>query len=200
MSNESVINMKTMKMSKLKKAMEIKLTPQRYEHTLGVAYTAAALAMRYDVSMEAAQIAGLLHDCAKCISDEEKLFLCEKYQIDVTNIEHRNPYLLHAKVGTFLAEHDYGVEDYDILNAIRYHTTGRPNMSPLEKIIFVSDYIEPSRNHASNLTKIRKLSFINLDHALIQILTDTISYLKSNGNQEIDSLTEDTYRFYVNLQ
>ena len=171
---------------------------KRYEHTLGVEYTAAALAMRYSADLVKAQIAGLLHDCAKCISDQEKLSICKKYKILVTESEQKAPFLLHAKVGAYLAQNKYGVEDQDILNAITYHTTGRANMSLLEKIVFVADYIEPGRKHATNLGEIRLLAFQDLDKALIRILEDTLSYLEDSGG-EVDPATEMTYKYYSKL-
>lgn len=182
-------------MKQLRKAMKKAQDSKRYEHTLGVAYTAAALAMRYNVSIKDAQTAGMLHDCAKCLSDEKRLSVCEKQHIPVTEVERRNPFLLHAKVGAYLAEKKYGVRDSDILNAIQYHTTGRKNMSLLEKIVFVSDYIEPGRKQAPNLQEIRQLAFIDIDKAMIRILEDTVAYLKE-GNREVDPATEDTLNYY----
>lgn len=187
--------MKTNELSKIRKAMEKSLDPKRYEHTLGVEYTAAALAMRYDAPIGNARLAGLLHDCAKCLSNDKRLAICEKHNISVSDIERRNPYLLHAKVGSFLAMHEYGVTDPDVINAILNHNTGRPGMSLLEKIIYVADYIEPGRKQAPNLQEIRKLAFMNLDHALLRILEDTLSYLKNSGS-EIDPMTEKTYLYY----
>lgn len=161
-------------------------------------YTAAALAMCNGASITDARIAGLLHDCAKCLSDEKKLAICLRHDIPVTEVEKRNPFLLHAKAGVWLAGEKYGVEDPDILNAIRYHTTGRENMSLLEKIIFVADYIEPGRRQGSadELQKTRKLAFQDLDAALLKILDDTLRYLKS-GDGEIDPATEATWRYYT---
>ena len=182
-------------MKQLRKAMKKAQDSKRYEHTLGVAYTAAALAMRYNVSIKDAQTAGMLHDCAKCLSDEKRLSVCEKQHIPVTEVERRNPFLLHAKVGAYLAEKKYGVRDSDILNAIQYHRTGRKNMSLLEKIVFVSDYIEPGRKQAPNLQEIRQLAFIDIDKAMIRILEDTVAYLKE-GNREVDPATEDTLNYY----
>lgn len=187
--------MKSNELSKIRKAMEKTLDPKRYEHTLGVEYTAAALAMRYNASVINAQLAGLLHDCAKCLTNTKKLSLCEKHDISVSEVEKRNPFLLHAKVGGFLAKEEYGVEDPDVINAILNHTTGRPGMSLLEKIVFVADYIEPSRKHAPNLHEIRKMAFINLDHALIKILEDTLVYLKETGDA-VDPMTAETYAYY----
>lgn len=187
--------MKEYDLKKIRKAMEKTLDPKRYEHTLGVAYTAAALAMKYDVSVHKAQLAGLLHDCAKCLSDEKKLKICEKHNIPVNDVERRNPSLLHAKVGSFMAGEEYEVEDYDVLNAILNHTTGRPDMSTLEKIIFIADYIEPGRKEAPHLERLRKLAFEDLDEALIGILQDTLEYLDAKGT-EMDMMTYRTYQYY----
>lgn len=187
---------KAASLKKLKRAMEKAQDSKRFEHTLGVEYTAAALAMRYDCDIKSARAAGLLHDCAKCLTDEKRLSICEKNGIPIQDMERRNPFLLHAKVGAYLAREKYGVEDADILNAIRSHTTGRQNMSLLEKIIFVADYIEPGRKSAPNLTEIRKLAFLDLDKAMLKILEDTLRYLKDSGG-EIDPGTEETRDYYA---
>ena len=113
----------------------------------------------------------------------------------VTEVERKNPFLLHAKVGAYLAREKYGIKDPDILNAIQNHTTGRKNMSLLEKIIFVADYIEPGRKHAPNLAEVRKLAFMDIDRALLMILRDTLQYLKASGG-DIDPMTEETWRYY----
>ncbi len=186
-------------LKRIKKAMKKVQTGKRFEHTLGVEYTAAALAMRYDTDILAARVAGLLHDCAKCIGDTKTLNICSRYEIPINEMEQRNPFLLHAKVGAFWAEHKYGVTDMDICNAIRNHTTGRENMSTLEKIIFVADYIEPGRKQAPNLSEIRNLAFTDLDSALCRILQDTLSYLKESDG-EIDPQTEATLKFYEKRQ
>ena len=174
--------------------MEKMQDAKRFAHTLGVEFTAAALAMRYQADVTDAQIAGLLHDCAKCLTDEKRVSICEKHQIPMTDIERRNPFLLHAKVGEFLAKDKYGITNPDILNAIRFHTTGRENMSLLERIVFVADYIEPGRRQAPNLTEIRQLAFTDLDAAMLKILEDTLSYLKATGG-ELDPMTEITYEY-----
>ncbi|MCM1058623.1 MAG: bis(5'-nucleosyl)-tetraphosphatase (symmetrical) YqeK [Firmicutes bacterium] len=181
---------------KLEKEMRKAQDAKRFEHTLGVEFTAAALAMRYSCSVTDAQIAGVLHDCAKCLSDEKRLKICDKNGIPVSDIERRNPFLLHAKAGAWLAEEKYGVRNRpEIINAIRYHTTGREDMSLLEKIVFVADYIEPGRRHAPNLPEIRRLAFDDLDRAVLRILEDTLEHLKKNGG-EIDPMTETAYRYY----
>ena len=189
--------MKEPDIRKIRKAMEKALDPKRYEHTLGVAYTAAALAMRYGDDVNNAILAGMLHDCAKCLTNEKRLSICEKYNIAVNEAERKNPYLLHAKVGSFLAMKKYGVTDKDVINAILNHTTGRPGMSLLEKIIWIADYIEPGRKQAPNLPLIRKLAFEDLDQALLTALRDTLEYLYA-GKMEVDNMTQRTYDFYRN--
>ena len=183
---------------KLTKAMEETLSGKRFQHTLGVAYTAAAMAMKYDVDVKKALIAGLLHDCAKCMSDEKLLKLSEKENIEVTDVERRNPYLLHAKVGAMLASKEYDIDDEEILDAITFHTTGRPGMTDLDKIVFVADYIEPGRDKAPNLAKVRKLAFEDLDGAVRRILKDTLKYLEGEkgSDSEIDPMTAKTYEYY----
>lgn len=188
--------MKSVDIDKIKKKMEKELDAKRFEHTLGVAYTAAALAMCHGEDLFKAQVAGLLHDCAKCMSNEKKLEICEKHHIKVTEVERENPFLLHAKVGSYLAGKRYHVEDEDILNAVLNHTTGRPEMSRLEKIIYIADYIEPGRKHAPNLSQVRELAFHDLDKALLQILEDTLDYLQSIESP-IDPLTQKTYDYYI---
>lgn len=183
-------------MEKLRRAMEKELSTGRYTHTLGVAYTAASLAMAHGENMEKAMTAGLLHDCAKSMHGSELVAICEKAHLNVTAVERANPTaLLHAKAGAYLAEHKYGVEDMDILNAIRYHTTGRPDMSRLEKMVFIADYIEPGRKQNSDLSLIRRLAYQDLDSAMEKILADTLAYLRTTDGQ-VDDMTNRTYQYY----
>ena len=103
--------MKNYDMKSYQKKLKREMDEGRYQHTLGVMYTSAALAMRYEYDIQKAQMAGLLHDCAKCIPNGKKLKLCEKHNIQITEVERRNPFLLHAKLGAFLAMHEYGIND-----------------------------------------------------------------------------------------
>ena len=103
---------------KLKKVQD----KDRYEHTKGVMYTAGCLAMAYGYDMQKAMLAGLLHDCAKCIPNDEKLRLCEENDILISSVERENPFLLHAKLGALLAKTEYDVTDPLILHAIKVHT------------------------------------------------------------------------------
>ncbi len=185
-----------MRIDKIRKQLKDVLKHKRYEHTLGVEFTSAALAMRYDADIEKARLAGLLHDCARYMDDEEILKYCEKKGLPVSKVEKGNPVrLLHAKAGAQVAKDTYDCDDEEILDAIRYHTTGRPNMSLLEKICFTADYIEPGRQEAPRLDLIRKESFIDLDKAILYILEDTIGFLE-NESFEIEPTTRETYEFY----
>ena len=153
----------------------------RYWHTIGVAETSACLAMRYGVDMQKAFTAGLLHDCAKCYSDEQLIEICESNNIEITQAERMSPYLLHAKAGAFFAGTKYGIDDEDICNAIRYHSTGHPGMTPLEEIVFIADYMEPLRNKADNLDEIRALVFKDIKEAIYRVTLSTIEYLKKRN-------------------
>lgn len=172
-----------------------KLSENRYAHTLGVEYTAAALAMRYGADMEKARVAGLLHDCAKYFPGEKLLAKCKKHNLPVNQYEKDYPELLHAKVGAYLASAKYGVKDEEILSAITWHTTGRPEMTLLDKIVYIADYMEPNRDKAPNLAQIRQLAFQDIDECLITILSHTLNYLKEKGSV-IDPTTFATYEYY----
>lgn len=184
-------------LEKYQKKLQRYLDKGRYQHTLGVMYTCASLAMAYHYDMDKAMLAGLLHDCAKNVPNDKKLELCKKHHIKVTQIERENPFLLHAKVGAWVAKKKYHVKDEEILHAIRVHTTGEPAMGTLDMILFIADYIEPHRDKAPGLAQIREMAFQNMERAVEQILHDTLHYLneKSGG---IDPLTEATYEYYKN--
>ncbi len=181
----------------LEKSLGDILPKKRYLHSLGVMTTAFSMALVHDADYEKALIAGLLHDCAKYMTGEEMLTECIANGVPVKQVEMLKPDLLHAKLGAFYAKSVYNIEDEEILSAITWHTTGRPDMTLLEKIIFVADYMEPNRTSSAipNLDNIRKQSFENLDKAVYQILGDTIAYLMESGKL-IDETTADTYDFY----
>ena len=177
------------------KELESELAYGRFIHTLDVAATASNLAMCYGSDLDQAETAGLLHDCAKCMNLGKMLKMCDKAGVTISEYERNSASLLHSKAGAVLAESRYGVSDEDILNAIRYHTTGRPGMSLLEKIVFVADYIEPGRDSAPNLPVVRKLAYESIDDCVLQILKDTLRYLATTG-ADVDPMTQKTYEYY----
>ena len=173
------------------------LDENRYLHTLGVAFTATSMAMKYGVDIQKAYIAGLLHDCAKCIPKDKQIQMCKENNIYLDEGELNAPQLIHSKLGAFLAKSKYGIQDEEILSAIEKHTTGDADMTPLEMIIFTADYIEPHRDKAVNLAQVRSLAFTDLKAATFKILSDTIDYLKSKKS-DIYYKTFDAYE-YLNL-
>ena len=183
---------------KIEKKLSKYLDEDRMAHTIGVSFTSAALAMAHGYDISDAQLAGLLHDCAKCIPNKKKLKLCSQHKVPVSDFEQEHPFLLHAKLGAYIAREKYDVRNEEILSAITYHTTGKPAMSPLEKIIYIADYIEPMRDKAANLPKIRKLAFEDLDECMYEILKDTLIYLEENP-RDIDSTTKDAFLYYKDL-
>ena len=175
--------------------LKSKLNSKRYVHSVGVEYTAACLAFRYGEDVKKARVAGLIHDCAKCISTNEKLKKAEKLGLPISECERANPDLLHGKLGAHYAKKWFGVTDPEILSAITYHTTGKPDMTMLEKIIFVADYIEPNRKVIFELPVIRKEAYQDIDKAVIHILKNTLDFLDGKSDV-IDEMTEKTYQFY----
>lgn len=185
----------------LQQAMAKVQTEKRFYHTLGVQTTSFSMALKHGADEEKALIAGLLHDSAKCLSEAILLSECHKYGLPISKSEEKSPYLLHGKLGAYYAEYKYGITDKEIQSAISYHTTGKVNMSLLEKIVFTADYIEPSRSseRIPNLHEIRILAFENLDLAVYNILKNTLNYLKKN-QLEIDSTTVEAYEYYKSIR
>lgn len=183
----------------LRKKLSSRLEPMRYEHSLSVSFTCMNLAMRYGYDIEKAELAGLMHDCAKRYTDDIILNKCIKHGIRVTEAEQRTLPVLHAKYGAWLAEHKYQIEDREILDAIACHTTGRPDMTILDKILYIADYIEPRRWKAENLPMVRVLAYKDLDEAVCAILQGTLEYLGKKG-QSIDPMTFEAYEYFKNLK
>lgn len=185
-----------MNRDKMISRLKTKINDKRFEHSIGVEYTAAAMAMAHGEDVTKARIAGLLHDCAKGFSTKDKLLKAEKHNLPISDYERTNPDMLHGKLGAYYAKAKYEVDDEDILNAITYHTTGRPDMSLLEKIIFVADYIEPNRKELPNISQIRYEAYHDIDRCVLHILKDTLDYLQQGGG-EIDDMTQKAYNFYI---
>ena len=184
-----------MEFNEIKKKLKKELDKERYNHTKGVMYTAGCLAMAHNESVERAMLAGLLHDCAKCLSTEDKIKKCQKYGFEISDIEYANPGLLHAKAGVVIAREKYDVEDEEVLHSIKVHTTGEPDMSKLDKIVFIADYIEPNRNLANRLDYIREIAFKDLNTCVAEITYDTLEFLKSKKGT-IDPGTQETFDYY----
>ena len=174
------------------------LKESRLMHTFGVIDTATALAKAYQADIKKCERAALLHDCAKYMPLEDMIAICERNFVELNDLEKSKDSLLHAKAGACLAYEKYGIKDKEILDAIKYHTTGKPDMSLIEKIIFVSDFIEPGRTHSEKLPMYRMIAMADINLVCMNILKDTLDYLEAL-NEEFDPLTKETYIFYKDL-
>ena len=156
------------------------LKAKRCGHVLGTAATAVKLAEQYGADVHKAEVAGLLHDCTKKLSMDEQLVLCKQYGIALDELERKALKLLHAKTGAALARDVFGV-DNDIYNAILWHTTGKPGMTVLEKVIYLADYIEPTRDFPG-VDALREAVWADLDRGLLMGLEMTIEEMNEMGN------------------
>lgn len=179
----------------LRKHLKEKLNPARYEHSLSVSYTCISLAMKYGGSLDQAELAGLLHDCAKRYDDETILKHCMKHQVLITKEEKKAPAVLHAKYGAWMVQNQYHIKDEALISAIACHTTGKPDMSLLDKILYVADYMEPRRTKPDNLDEIRRLAYEDLDEAMYRVMKGTLEYLKQKG-VFIDPMSQEAFDYY----
>ena len=173
-------NVAAMDIEEIKEKLEKNIKPNKYNHSINVMNTAMKLASYYGCDQKKAEIAGLLHDCAKGMAKDQIFELCMKANIEVDEIQRRQPDLLHGPVGAYIARTDYGISDAEILEAINVHTTGKENMGMLDKIIFISDYIEPGRRFPGVET-IRECAFKDINRALILGFDRTIIHVIEKG-------------------
>ncbi|MBC5807208.1 MAG: bis(5'-nucleosyl)-tetraphosphatase (symmetrical) YqeK [Candidatus Eremiobacteraeota bacterium] len=160
------------------RAIRSGLPAQRYRHVLGVARTAARLAHRHGASPEKARIAALLHDIARGWPAAQLKAYARKHGLPVTPADETSPVLLHAAVGAEVARTEFGIEDEEVLGAIRRHTIALPGMTPLEKILYIADAVEPSRTYPER-TKLAALGNESLDKGLLACLKSSLTYLMS---------------------
>ncbi len=153
---------------------------ERFEHTEGVIKAAVKMAKIFGEDIEKAYLAALLHDVAKNI--DGKLELCDSVGVELDEFERSHPALIHAKLGAYIAKAEHGIEDKEILNAIKWHTLGRPNMSRLEKIIYVADMAEEGRDFPG-IEAVREAAFNDLDEAVRVCTEQTIKYNEEKGRE-----------------
>lgn len=189
---------KAWNVNKIIKDLEKTLKPSRLKHTIDVAKTAKEMAESFNINPNKAYLAGILHDCAKNMDDNQLFDICSKQNIPISEYEDNNRFLLHAKVGEYLAKTKYGISDEEILSAIRWHTTGKEDMTTLEKIVFSADYIEPNRYKQKNLAYLRSIANKDLDMLVYCILKDTVEYL-SNNRDDIEENTLKAFNYYKKL-
>lgn len=171
---------------------------ERYYHTLGVIEKAFELNQIHNlkISREQVFLAAALHDIAKFLDKKTMLDVLDKNFHNIYQSLLDYPTIWHSFVGKIIAREKYGITDDMVLNAICYHTTGRPNMTNLEKIIFVSDYVEEKTRMGECFETARTIAKSDLNEAIVIIIEQTTAYLKRN-KKPIYQLTEETYHFYL---
>lgn len=168
----------------------------RWKHTLRVIETARQIANNYEIDLTRVEVAALLHDYCKCWTEQDLRLHVDKIDFPVELQDCGNA-LLHGPVAARIAQEKFQITDTDILNAISYHTSGRPEMSLLEKIIFLADYTEPARNFPS-IEQVRQLCVSNLDAAMLSALDQTVISL-INRNLLIFPLTLYARNYFLKL-
>lgn len=179
------------KYGELDSYVKTELSEKRYRHTVSVVGEAKRLAELNQMSVEDTRrvtLAAIFHDAAKELSNEKMASLIEKYHLDGKYLGNSN--LAHGKLASKMIEDMFNVEDENIINAISYHTTGRENMSQVEKVVFIADAIEPLRNY-DVVDEIRKTTWENLDKGCHKMLVETIKMLERQSKGPID---EDTIK------
>ena len=171
------------------------VSPKRFKHIMGVVKEAERLSDIWNGDRKKVRVAALLHDCAKGIPQDISLSLCRQYGVNLDEDTLKSPKVIHQFLGEALAKAEYGVSDKEILNAIKYHTTGRENMSITEKIVFCADYTEENRKIHEDLKMARILVDEDLDKAVHFILQSTVDFVKKN-NSFLHSLSEKALRYY----
>lgn len=177
----------------LKKFVRTYTSEKRLRHSIRVAEYAARLAEVHGVDKNRVVTAALLHDIGRELRKKDLRMRASKYD-KVDSVERRQHVLLHGKAGAAIARDEYGIEDEGILEAIKYHTTGKPGMSKLAKILFIADNIEPDRKHSTPEYRNRILR-MPLDEVLRKMIEDQVSYLKKRGK----SVADVTAALYVEL-
>lgn len=189
--------------SEIEQILKRELSKERYLHTLGVRDCAVELAKRYNLDVKKAELAGLLHDCAKCKTNDELKEIINKFLDDVDKNELKNYKTLHAPVGAYYAKEKFNIEDNEILSAIRWHTLGRVNMTTFEKIIFLADKIEKNTRDLNYRNEIIKILDDNegekgLNLALLRCFIETVKSL-AERRLYICKTTIDVYNWLLEI-
>ena len=171
-----------MTIEEMRVLLQQSLKPKRYEHSVRVYETALKMAEHYHADVKKVAVAALIHDCGRRIPKEDSVAKAKELGIPVDPVEEAQPILLHAKLGVYYAVHEYGVnpEDREVLDAIRYHSTGTADMTETARIVFLADLIEPGRDF-DGVETIREASFRDLDRGMFLSYENTIRYLLDDG-------------------
>ena len=189
--------------NEIKQYLKESLSPERYLHTLGVMEESVELAKRFGADVKKAELAGLLHDNAKCMKKDELRKFINQYLPDLDKNELKNYKTLHAPVGAYFAKEKFGIVDYEIISAIRWHTLGRVNMSLLEKIVFLADKIEKNTRDIDYRNQIIQIldensGELGLNKALYRCFVETVKSL-AERRLYICTATIDVYNWLLEL-
>lgn len=182
----------------IEKDISKNLSTKRYYHSLAVAGMASGIAMKYNINTKKAYVAGLLHDYAKEYDSELILDIANKNNIQLSLVEQKSPTIIHGKISAIKAKEIFNIEDEDLLNSLRYHTSGRLGMSDLEKIIFLADYLEPHRKDFEGINIIKNEIYNNLDYAMYFAQCDLLEHLKAKNKPILES-TPDVINYYKSI-
>jgi len=177
-----------------------KLLPQeRYEHSLRVIVQAEELSRRYKVAEDKARLAALLHDCSRYLDREGMLKMARELGLKIDPIEELEPKLLHARLAADIAQQKFGVTDAEVLLAIKSHTVGRPQMSELEKVVYLADHIECGRDYPG-VDQVRKLALTDMDQAILASTGNMIKHLLDLNLPIFEGTIETRNWFLLNVK
>ena len=167
--------------NELRDILKIRLSKKRYTHSLNVADAALKLAEKYGADIEKAYLAGLVHDICKEVPTDEQLAMAQKCRQGIDETEQKIPALYHAAAGSWYGENVLHIHDEDILNAVRYHTTGRAGMSRLEECVYLADLISEDRTY-KDVGRMRRLAFEDINGAMLEAARFTLSDVIAKGS------------------
>ena len=185
-------------LNQMEEKLKNTLSARRYDHSIGVMEAAVKMAEYFGADVEEARIAGLLHDCAKEIEKDEALKMCDELGIFIDEEKRLQKGLLHADLGAEIMKREYGIDDDEIYSAVKCHTMGKNDMSMLDKILYLADFIEVNRRDFEGLSELRKVCFEDLDVAMLMAINLSISFVISKG-KTLHKQTTDTKLYFERI-
>ncbi|MFA5801771.1 MAG: bis(5'-nucleosyl)-tetraphosphatase (symmetrical) YqeK [Thermoleophilia bacterium] len=164
----------------LRKWLKGRVSAPRFQHSISVLETVAGLADRHGVDQAPLRMAALLHDCARELPNEELVASAEELGLPVREVDRMSPVLLHGKVAAEIASRELGITDASIISAVLWHTAGHPEMSLSDKVFYLSDVMEPTRQH-DWVRELRELAGVNVDRAVLMAIDINITHLDNTG-------------------
>ncbi|MBC2577159.1 HD domain-containing protein [Peptostreptococcus russellii] len=185
-----------MEISEMIEKLNDYLPEKRKRHSLNVAKSAVRLCEFRGCDKKKAEIAGILHDTAKYVKFADVDKYCKKYGIELDDLEKKSTALSHSVLGSYIAKYEFGIDDEEILGAIRYHTTGKPDMSPLEEVIYLADLIEEGRDYPG-VDDLRKMAYSGeIDKAIVKSIDNTIT-LVLKKKAPLHTRTVEARNYYI---